>query len=813
MADVWLSIAGMKSDLMVPNAPMRTMIPRDHLIEDVLSRPEAVIVLEAAAGMGKSAVLAEVGLRLGVPVHVSDTAPQANTSGGWALWDIPPATEPDPLPERYVTGAAGRIVIAKRVETVLPGLARASAYGRAALLSATDLVLTREELIAHFDTAALDRVMAETGGWPLLVSCFGAKQHDNALMRQFLMADILRPLPTADLVNLQALMQGKSTLPPGVELPIPFVQRDHSGHLTFAVEAIRAPLAAALDAVLNERLNVPSEAKAIAEAHQALGMLTEAILTFQQAGFHELALRVFAAADGQFFVYMHGPEAFDRVLAGFPSSFATQSETIVMALALQALKRGDVSLARRLITDRYGEAANDIEAVFSPRSLFSREFRGFRHLMMIYEDVHPSGELLERVFGLLAEFPVDAHFQRGRFYNSVLEFYMRSRRFDEAEDVALRARHHYEQAHSPMLTFYVVLHQAIMRLMMGDVISARKYAADAAQCLQRIPFESPNDSRLVTLLNACIEYEGGNTEPLARFLTLELDEFAHGEIWPTLIEFALQYGSQALSEHFSTTAARSFLDRWRVYQIHSRQFRAMIEVREAAVLQNGNRWQEAAEKLASIDSVVTRSWVQSAGDELTRLVGRDDIGLALIWLRHLVYEAPTRPSIEAQLAAISGNLYLTERQRISVEVWLAYILKRQRNLGKARALLQKTFERAARFGAIAPLTEERLFLAELIEHQRIGEFLGAFGPFRQILRRLRDVGVPSAANISATGLSRRETKVLLMIAEGAANKFIASALGVSEATVKFHLGNVYRKLGCKRRREAVSAARTLGMIT
>ena len=115
----------------------------------------------------------------------------------------------------------------------------------------------------------------------------------------------------------------------------------------------------------------------------------------------------------------------------------------------------------------------------------------------------------------------------------------------------------------------------------------------------------------MTLLNACVEYEGGKAEPLARFLSLELDDFAHGEIWPSLIEFALHYGSQALSEHFSTIAARSFLDRWRIYQIRNRQFRAMIEIREAAVLQNGNRWQEAAETLSAIDSPLSRAWVEA----------------------------------------------------------------------------------------------------------------------------------------------------------------------------------------------------------
>ncbi|MDA8253210.1 MAG: LuxR C-terminal-related transcriptional regulator [Rhodospirillales bacterium] len=52
-----------------------------------------------------------------------------------------------------------------------------------------------------------------------------------------------------------------------------------------------------------------------------------------------------------------------------------------------------------------------------------------------------------------------------------------------------------------------------------------------------------------------------------------------------------------------------------------------------------------------------------------------------------------------------------------------------------------------------------------------------------------------------------------MIAEGSSNKFIAKSLGLTEATVKYHLGNTYRKLGCKRRREAISAARALGLLS
>ena len=102
--------------------------------------------------------------------------------------------------------------------------------------------------------------------------------------------------------------------------------------------------------------------------------------------------------------------------------------------------------------------------------------------------------------------------QRGSLYNSFLEFYVRSRRFAEAEDVAQRARDHYEQARAPLLSFYILLHQAIMRLMMGDALTARKHAADAADCLARIPFESPNDARLLRRLAICQAKLGNERE-------------------------------------------------------------------------------------------------------------------------------------------------------------------------------------------------------------------------------------------------------------------------------------------------------------
>jgi len=55
-------------------------------------------------------------------------------------------------------------------------------------------------------------------------------------------------------------------------------------------------------------------------------------------------------------------------------------------------------------------------------------------------------------------------------------------------------------------------------------------------------------------------------------------------------------------------------------------------------------------------------------------------------------------------------------------------------------------------------------------------------------------------------LTRREVKILKLVASGNTNKQIANKLFVSEKTVKNHLNHIYRKLGVKNRAQAVVEA-------
>jgi len=76
---------------------------------------------------------------------------------------------------------------------------------------------------------------------------------------------------------------------------------------------------------------------------------------------------------------------------------------------------------------------------------------------------------------------------------------------------------------------------------------------------------------------------------------------------------------------------------------------------------------------------------------------------------------------------------------------------------------------------------------------------------------------PAAAAKLAEGVTRvqltpREMAALKLVADGKANKEIATALDISERTVKTHLAHLFEKLGATSRTEAVKIATRRGLV-
>ena len=83
-----------------------------------------------------------------------------------------------------------------------------------------------------------------------------------------------------------------------------------------------------------------------------------------------------------------------------------------------------------------------------------------------------------------------------------------------------------------------------------------------------------------------------------------------------------------------------------------------------------------------------------------------------------------------------------------------------------------------------------------------GEFWVGHERINDLLRTLRELErAPAREEPPASRLTRRELQVVGAIVEGAANKDIGKAFGLSEQTVKNHLSNIYDKLGVSTRLE------------
>ena len=74
------------------------------------------------------------------------------------------------------------------------------------------------------------------------------------------------------------------------------------------------------------------------------------------------------------------------------------------------------------------------------------------------------------------------------------------------------------------------------------------------------------------------------------------------------------------------------------------------------------------------------------------------------------------------------------------------------------------------------------------------------------------LAAPEQGAAAAAPLTAREVEILRLVAEGYSNRRLAELLAVSEPTVKFHLTNVYRKLGVANRTEASRWAQRQGML-
>ena len=190
--------------------------------------------------------------------------------------------------------------------------------------------------------------------------------------------------------------------------------------------------------------------------------------------------------------------------------------------------------------------------------------------------------------------------------------------------------------------------------------------------------------------------------------------------------------------------------------------------------------------------------------------------------------------------AIHLGRYSEARGVLQAEIHAATLKRRTRRLIRLHGLLALCLDLSG-----DDITARRALL-EALRAAQPGKFQRIFldeGP--PMLKLLRDLAEHNLANlprwtedplaeyvaelISAGGglpvrsgldldrpladLTVRETEMLVLIGNGMSTQNLADRFAVSPNTIKWHLKNIYEKLGIRNRMQAVNAARRLGLIT
>nr|WP_279347270.1 LuxR C-terminal-related transcriptional regulator [Govania unica] len=379
-------------------------------------------------------------------------------------------------------------------------------------------------------------------------------------------------------------------------------------------------------------------------------------------------------------------------------------------------------------------------------------------------------------------------------------------RFAEAREILARAREMHREDDAPFGVVYADCFLGLVELAQGHLHAAAARFQQAADIADRSNCLAPGVA-LANVLRGTVLYEWNRIADaeglIAPYLSI-LDECGHVE--PQVMGYLTM--ARIKDSQGRHGEARTYHDR--VREICGRKY-------------------------------FGRQRAQALHDELRALLLRGDLEAARERLREEQIPLESKPEsqpgswlrVTALHDVIRARFRIFDGQGAAALLLLRPVLAAAREAGRLQRvieLLLLTAEALRQSGEIAQaraLVREAVLLGESERYVR--HFLDE-GPYvRDLLRMLdRDPEVPAhylrqllagfeppaRADVAAGQpprdlLSSRESNVLGLMAAGKSNRTIAQELAITENTVKWHIKNIFQKLGVENRTSAVLAAQQM----
>jgi LuxR family transcriptional regulator, maltose regulon positive regulatory protein len=716
------------------------------------------------------------------------------------------------------------------------GLARAIVDGRVLLIPAEDLRFSVDEVRAFFANASdlalsdaeVEAIYRQTEGWPAALQLFRLSLGRRSVRESLEALDLDRPRELADYLTDNVL----ATQPPEVQT---FLLR------TSVLTRLSAPLCEAVTGVAG--------AQALLELMERSGLFLRSLdAELRWFKYHGLFATCLAdqlgARDPQVLLDAH------RQAAQWYSAHGLQEETVYHAiacrdwtLAADTLDRWATQLVPdgQLITlERWASQLPFEQIERRPQLLVKIAWAYvFLHRRSALKPVQEALERLERegtlqpdvVLSMAAMSADDISesfrrvrcvdldapdsegftaFELGAAGNLAAYCAISANAFDEGQRLIQLARLHTERGLAPFSGGYNAALAASVSLLRGDLQGAlkrfRAAGVDMRPLLDR--------SVAAAAMNAC-------------------------HLWALYEAHDLDVAEALFERHHDIIVESTLPD-----------FTAIALMSMVRVFDARGRKTQADERLDELESIAqTNGWTR-----VQRQVGWERVRRALS-SGHLAYAQTLAASVSPP--ADPPPPWMLFADDLADPVYSAIRLAIH---GNRAEVVQRLLRRQSERAAARPYTRMRLCMLEARWHVRSGAeraalrvlgeavrvaapggYIGCFIEEREdllpLLLKLQTAPPPDLGDMSdyfdrlieacggaggagdndgsaslAEDLTEREQTILSLLGKGVSNKEMAKRLFVSENTVKFHLKNIYAKLGVDNRLRAITVARSYGLL-
>ncbi|NOX83199.1 MAG: hypothetical protein GXP06_09495 [Alphaproteobacteria bacterium] len=519
-------------------------------------------------------------------------------------------------------------------------------------------------------------------------------------------------------------------------------------------------------------------------------------------------MKLFVSAGGVEIGLRKGVASLERIVALFPLEIEESEPQLLLARALLYMKEGKLNIGHSFL-DRAGQKM--AESGYDPALDYYESIVVM--LLSVYEDNDVSLSEIAKFEENAKHAMPERFWSQGWFNNLLCMMYYSVGEMTKAKEAASIALEFYSLSDAVYSQIFAHIHLALINHVLGDLKRCNHELAAARNLCKEHFAPDAGLTAIVQVLLAELKYEQGDDKAARQLITKSLKKIEEREGWVDVFTRGYVTASYLAFNRGANDKAFKILD----------QGSAIAGRRNLPRLKRIMEIQRLELLTLSGDLEQARSLINSLFLE-PYLTAPDKLKLGTFQEMYRTVQALARYCLMTGAAQDALGL-------------LGLITEDQKRLRHNSFLIKSKILKILALDALGQHAAADELFRDVVEQARAQDFLMSFlnegKPFRSYInshiKRVTLSKLPSeyvsfigrmlankepihGAKDETNVLTPKEFDVLQNLSFGYQNKTIGHCMGLSETTIKFHLRNIFSKLGVRNRMMAVEVARAKNII-